>query len=117
MSKTKSHIPAKKLSEIKEVLERQLRRALRSMDGHEELAASVMEGRSNEDGVGRLEALESQAFLGKLADRDRVKVAAITRALQRIDRGIYGLCTGCSARIPLERLEVLPETEACVACS
>jgi RNA polymerase-binding transcription factor DksA len=40
----------------------------------------------------------------------------IDAALARIQTGTYGSCLGCGARIPYERLEILPATDRCVAC-
>jgi len=40
----------------------------------------------------------------------------INAALYRMARGTYGICERCAARIPLERLEILPMTRLCVPC-
>jgi RNA polymerase-binding transcription factor DksA len=54
---------------------------------------------------------------------DRLRVGArfalgqIEAALDRMDTGRYGTCTRCSEEIPLERLEILPMSPLCVACS
>ncbi|HEX5594947.1 MAG TPA: TraR/DksA C4-type zinc finger protein [Micromonosporaceae bacterium] len=37
-------------------------------------------------------------------------------ALTRLDEGTYGLCEGCGAPIPLERLEIFPSATSCVKC-
>jgi RNA polymerase-binding transcription factor DksA len=37
-------------------------------------------------------------------------------ALQRKQKGLYGLCIECMGEIPLERLKVKPEAVRCVAC-
>ena len=41
-------------------------------------------------------------------------LAAIGRALKRIDDGTYGKCVNCGKPIPEERLEALPWTELCI---
>ena len=41
----------------------------------------------------------------------------IDQALARVADGTFGCCTVCGARVPLERLRVLPTTSTCVACS
>ena len=46
-----------------------------------------------------------------LADLQRCRAA-----LQRLDNGIYGDCTGCGEPIPLARLRVQPEAERCAPC-
>jgi YteA family regulatory protein len=40
----------------------------------------------------------------------------IKDALDRIDKGIYGVCAGCGKDIPAERLEVHPYAKMCITC-
>ncbi|QLQ35558.1 TraR/DksA family transcriptional regulator [Micromonospora robiginosa] len=42
--------------------------------------------------------------------------AQFERALTRLDEGTYGFCEGCTAPIPVERLEIFPSATSCVAC-
>jgi DnaK suppressor protein len=37
-------------------------------------------------------------------------------ALTRLAEGTYGWCEGCSAAIPVERLEIFPSATSCVTC-
>ena len=37
-------------------------------------------------------------------------------ALERLEAGTYGVCTGCGGAIPFERLFVFPETPECASC-
>jgi DnaK suppressor protein len=46
----------------------------------------------------------------------RQGVADTAQALRRMADGSYGTCEGCTASIPLERLEVLPQARFCVPC-
>ncbi len=39
------------------------------------------------------------------------------RAQAKLDEGTYGRCDGCGQTIPPERLETIPWTSHCVACS
>ncbi|AGA70186.1 sporulation protein, yteA family [Desulfitobacterium dichloroeliminans LMG P-21439] len=54
-----------------------------------------------------------------VASHDRLKhrINAINSALQRYEEGEYGVCEHCQKDIPLERLEALPYTTVCTACS
>ena len=38
-------------------------------------------------------------------------------ALERLDKGEYGVCESCGTAIPVARLEVLPYTTVCVECA
>jgi DnaK suppressor protein len=42
---------------------------------------------------------------------------AVEAALVRIDDGTYGYCVRCGAEIPAERLEAVPWSPYCLACS
>jgi DnaK suppressor protein len=41
----------------------------------------------------------------------------LRQALERIEAGNYGVCQQCGQPINPERLEILPATSLCVACS
>lgn len=41
----------------------------------------------------------------------------VERALERLDGGTYGCCESCGQPIEPERLNVLPHTPHCLACS
>lgn len=44
-------------------------------------------------------------------------LAEIASAIDRIDRGCYGVCTDCGRPIPPPRLEAVPWVSRCGACS
>lgn len=46
----------------------------------------------------------------------RVALREIEAALERMDAGDYGRCTGCDEPIPLVQLEVLPQLSLCTEC-
>lgn len=49
-----------------------------------------------------------------LEENSEQLLAAIDRALARIDDGTYGLCVTCGKEIPVERLEAVPYAEQCI---
>ncbi len=54
----------------------------------------------------------AQSLLRSILDRR----AQFEHALTRLDEGTYGFCEGCSAPIPVERLEIFPSATSCVSC-
>jgi RNA polymerase-binding transcription factor DksA len=54
-----------------------------------------------------------------LARRERTEehIAEIRAALERVERGDYGVCQTCGAKIDPERLEIVPCTTECAACA
>jgi DnaK suppressor protein len=51
-----------------------------------------------------------------ISDRDKEKLEEIEDALDRIDDGTYGVCEKCGAKIPKERLKIMPFALFCVSC-
>lgn len=58
-----------------------------------------------------------QEFNLSLIEHDGSALEQIEHALERIEEGVYGVCTECEAKIPKARLEVLPHTPHCVKCA
>ena len=53
--------------------------------------------------------------LGLIENEDEM-LQQVREALERIDRGEYGMCEACEEPIPPRRLEALPYARYCVAC-
>lgn len=77
---------------------------------HEALANSLTADTDDDVGRGREAAHVA-------ATRAREAMAEVERALARMDEGTYGRCEACELPIPFERLEVIPESRYCLACS
>jgi DnaK suppressor protein len=54
----------------------------------------------------------AQSLLRTILDRR----AQFAHALNRLAEGTYGWCEGCTAPIPVERLQIFPSATSCVAC-
>lgn len=52
----------------------------------------------------------------KLKQTDAKILQAIDEALQRIERGTYGLCRDCGGPIAEARLNAIPWTRVCITC-
>lgn len=55
--------------------------------------------------------------LSGLATQASQELEEVEAAFTRLERGTYGVCTTCGAKIPVERLEVRPFAEHCVPCA
>lgn len=51
-----------------------------------------------------------------IASGESARLREVSEALQRIQRGSYGMCEGCEKEIPRKRLEVFPAARFCVDC-
>jgi DnaK suppressor protein len=47
----------------------------------------------------------------------RSRLEQVEAALVRVDAGTAGVCEGCGAPIPFERLELRPTSTSCVRCA
>lgn len=56
------------------------------------------------------------SFELRLRDREKVLLRKIEEALERIDKGEYGICDVCGEEISLGRLKARPVTTMCIRC-
>lgn len=59
----------------------------------------------------------TEELLDKLSQRDMFILKEIDYALEKIKNGTYGICEGCGAEIPEERLCAIPWTRFCAKCA
>lgn len=52
----------------------------------------------------------------QLAEVESRELAYIENALERMRTGQYGVCEGCSIKIPVARLNALPYATTCIKC-
>lgn len=45
-----------------------------------------------------------------------LRLADINRALEKMDKGEYGICETCGQEIDVKRLEIMPEARICLKC-
>lgn len=110
------HLTPDQLTELHADLDRQLVRLIKSM---EVTAAALEPVKLDQTAVGRLsriDSLQNQSLARSLGEREQVKLAQIQEALQRMEQGTYGNCTGCGAPLPFQRLSVFPEAPTCAGC-
>jgi DnaK suppressor protein len=65
-----------------------------------------------DNGTKTAERDTAQSLLRTILERR----AQFEHALTRLEEGTYGFCEGCSAPIPVERLEIFPSATSCVGC-
>jgi DnaK suppressor protein len=58
----------------------------------------------------------SEEVASQLAELESRELIQIVRALGKLRQGTYGLCEGCSKKIPVARLNALPFIATCIEC-
>jgi RNA polymerase-binding transcription factor len=77
-------------------------------------AAAVSFGKRIGDGT--TEAVDRLSKVGA-AEQLAAMRSDVTRALEKLDEGTYGLCDRCGSSIPDERLDARPWSVLCVRCA
>lgn len=54
--------------------------------------------------------------VNELSDSLKLQLSEINLALNRIDKGTYGICSSCGEEISSERLNAIPYTTSCKQC-
>lgn len=102
-------------------------RALLEQEKRELLARMAGENFSLRESTGELSLVDNHpADLGSelferskdfaLHDRHVKKLRDVQDALERLDRGEFGVCRACGHPIPKERLQAVPSAAYCLAC-
>lgn len=74
---------------------------------------------SPDPSIGRLtrqDAMQQQQMTLESRRRLELQRTQIQTALQRLDKGAFGVCVLCKKPISDERLEIVPESPLCVPC-
>ncbi len=58
----------------------------------------------------------NQEVLMNLSNAQQGRVRDIDAALERVDKGVYGLCQRCEEEISPKRMEVRPFSRYCIDC-
>lgn len=65
----------------------------------------------------RMDALQQQAVAQASEGRRRLQLQRIEGALERMNRGDYGVCGHCGEAIAFKRLEADPSATLCIRCA
>lgn len=114
-SHTGSGDPHSRLNELRTAAIRRAASLVSSFDGIVEATSDVATD-DEHDPEGHTIAWERQQ-VASLLDETRITLTVIEAAEQRLDDGLYGICTTCGLEIAVERLDALPATPTCVNCA
>jgi DnaK suppressor protein len=117
MAGSSSRLTPEQVGLLREELTRALSRLTRSMKTTSRAARPVKLDQTAVGRLSRMDAIQNQSLTKGLQEREQVKAAQLTEALQRLETGTYGICTACGEPIAFERLLLFPETQTCSRCA
>ncbi len=65
----------------------------------------------------RMEAISEKGVNEYVLAQNRQSLQKLNNALDRMEKGTYGMCMKCKQEIPIGRLRLVPEAVVCVNCS
>lgn len=105
-----------KLQRFQTILLEQRRRHLEKVSAEEEATVFVPSQDDLKDHLDLSRQELNKQIAYHLTERERVMVAAIDKALERIEEGEYGICARCEEPIAERRLEIIPTALYCATC-
>jgi DnaK suppressor protein len=64
----------------------------------------------------RMEAINAKSINDANIRTAKIRLMNLEKALERINDPDFGICQICEKQIPLKRLMIVPESNACVQC-
>ena len=111
-----NHLSDNEITELRSELERELGSLVKSMAITDEALRPVQLDQTAVGRLSRMDSLQNQSLTKNLRERESLKLSLIQGALERMERGDYGLCESCGGQIPFGRLFVVPESPSCAGC-
>jgi len=108
-----------RFKQIREHLESELKRYAEELSKLQTTASTSEERREGSPfGKREEEATETMELEKRLTLENRIRqeMSDIEHALEKFEKGTYGLCENCGQPIDPERLEVLPQAAYCMKC-
>ncbi len=106
MEEKKTYLTEEQLKEFKELLLQEKKKMLEILKEEEENFENI----EDIDEIDIANSVASNELINRLSKLDFEKIQMIDKALEKIEKGTYGICEGTGKPIPIERLERIPWT-------
>jgi len=104
-----------KFTEVREQLLTIRQGLLKEVQGSYEICREL--GQDGVPDIGDMSSVTySRDVLFNLSENQRQKIRDIDAAIERIDKGEYGICMSCNEPISPRRMEVRPFSRYCIEC-
>jgi DnaK suppressor protein len=110
------HLSAAEIAELRAEMAAELERLARSVSRGAEATKPVALDQASVGRVSRADAMQNQAMSVATQGRSQARHAELAEAIDRLNKGTFGVCQRCGAPVPFGRLMVFPETRFCAAC-
>ena len=103
------------LSKLKEIIEKTIS-DLEESNSYLEEATQPIEPSVALGRLTRMEAIGEKSVNEAMLIQVKQRLERLSNALDRIEKGTYGVCVRCQKDMPYGRLEAVPESLVCVPC-
>ena len=87
-----------------------------AINGHNEQVKDMADGKMSGDVVDIASDTIDWVLMDSMGTQNEQNIQMIDNALDRIERGTYGICLRCNQPIAEARLEAIPHAAFCIAC-
>lgn len=101
---------------IKNQLDKEIERLKKQIEDYKELTKPI----SPENAIGRvsrMDAINNKSVLENALRKAEQRYNGMLKVYDRIGDKDFGECAKCHAKIPLQRLMIMPESRFCVKCA
>ena len=100
-----------------DALRAELKRKKRELSARLERISKNLRRGKEADSRERAKQFEDNEVVDALGNEARGEIAKINAALQRMDRGEFGICVECGLPIKAARIEAYPYADECIECA
>jgi DnaK suppressor protein len=100
-----------------ELLRAELLAKKKELSGRLDRITANLQRGYNADSKEMAKELEDSEVVDALGNEAREEIAKISAALQRLDKGGYGVCRECGEPIETGRMKVYPYANECIDCA
>jgi len=117
------HIPESELNDLRDALEVERATLAEELAGHGRVQSETGDWQGNSSGLEGIEAdptdaadqIEELVINVPLVEDLEHQYKDVKSAIEKMDKGTYGVCEVCGDAIPLERLKANPAARTCIA--
>src|SRR3989338_5989352 len=110
----KTVLNKKQFESLKNLVVQEKHRVLSSLN--QECEAFKINSEDLTDEVDQASSDQTSSQILRFRNRDIFYVKKLTKAIEKMDKGEYGICEDCGDKIKFERLVARPTAELCIVC-
>jgi DnaK suppressor protein len=110
------NLNSQQLSIFKQQLESLLKQIQESFESTDHASDTVVLDQSRLGRLSRMDAMQQQEMAKAELSQLKIRLKLIQKALVKFEQNEFGWCEDCDQAIPIQRLQIKPESQYCIKC-